>query len=243
LLGYSDAAIADADRAVMNARQIGHAASLMLALANLTHMLCGSYSTAKKLADELVALADDKGAVWWKALGTSEQGYFCSLTGEASKAIYLITSALAVWKSTGSTVFVPMALFYLASAYADAGLFDDAWRCVSEAMATVEVTGERWFEAAIHQRAGEIVLMSHTRDATKAAAHFERALVVARKQQAKSLELRATTSIARLWRDEGKVQEAWQILVPIYRWFTEGLDTRDLKDAKVLLDSLATVDS
>ncbi len=240
LLGYPEAAIADADRAVADARQIGHAASLMLALANLSHMLCGHYPTAKTMVDELVALADDKSAVWWKALGMCEQGYLCSPTGEASNAIHLITSALAVWKSTGSTVFVPMALLHLASAYAEVGLLDDAWRCVGEAMTAVEVTEERWFEAAIHQKAGEIALMSHNPDATKAAAHFERALVVARKQQAKSLELRATTSIARLWRDQGKVQQARQILDPIYRWFTEGFDTCDLKEAKALLDSLAS---
>jgi class 3 adenylate cyclase/predicted ATPase/energy-coupling factor transporter ATP-binding protein EcfA2 len=240
LLGYPEAAIADADRAVADARQIGHAASLMLALANLSHMLCGHYARAKTLVDELVALADDKSAVWWKALGMSEQGYLCSLTGEASSAVHLITSALAVWKSTGSTVFVPMALLHLASAYAEVGLLDDAWRCVGEAMTAIEVTEERWFEAAIHQKAGEIALMSHNPDSTKAAAHFERALDVARKQHAKSLELRATTSMARLWRDEGKVQQARQILDPIYRWFTEGFDTRDLKEAKALLNSLAS---
>jgi predicted ATPase len=88
--------------------------------------------------------------------------------------------------------------------------------------------------------AGEIALMSPERDATKAQAYFERALTVARSQQAKSWELRAAMSMARLWRDQGKREEARQLLAPVYGWFTEGFDTLDLKEAKALLDELAT---
>ena len=87
--------------------------------------------------------------------------------------------------------------------------------------------------------AGEIVLLSPQQDAAKAEAYFEHALAVARKQQTKSWELRAATSLARLWRDQGKVQQARELLAPVYRWFTEGFDTRDLKEAKALLDDLA----
>jgi predicted ATPase len=105
-------------------------------------------------------------------------------------------------------------------------------------MAAVETTKERWFEAEVHRTAGEIALKSLEPDAAKAEAYFERAFSVARQQQAKSLELRASMSLARLWRDQGKVSEARELLAPVYGWFTEGFDTRDLKEAKALLDEL-----
>jgi tetratricopeptide (TPR) repeat protein len=98
---------------------------------------------------------------------------------------------------------------------------------------------ERWYEAETHRIAGEIALMPSNSDAAKAEAFFERALSVARQQQAKSWELRASMSLARLWRDQGKVSEARELLAPAYGWFTEGFDTRDLKDAKALLEDLA----
>ena len=106
-------------------------------------------------------------------------------------------------------------------------------------MTTVVTTNERWFEADIHRIAGEIALMSPQPDAAKAEAYFERALTVARQQQAKSWELRAAMSLARLWRDQGKPQQARELLAPVYGWFTEGFDTRDLKEAKALLEELA----
>ena len=105
-------------------------------------------------------------------------------------------------------------------------------------MTAMETTKERWFEAEIHRIAGEIALMSPEPDAAKAEAYFERALAVARKQQAKSWELRAAMSMARLWRDQGKRDEARDLLAPVYDWFTEGFDTLDLKEAKALLDEL-----
>jgi predicted ATPase len=113
------------------------------------------------------------------------------------------------------------------------------WSCLSEAMTAIERTGETWFEAEVNRIAGEIVLMTSDPDAAKAQGHFEYALAVARKQQAKSWELRAAMSLARLWRDQGKVSEARELLAPVYGWFTEGFDTRDLKEAKALLEELA----
>ena len=105
-------------------------------------------------------------------------------------------------------------------------------------MTAVETTKERWFEAEVNRIAGEIALKSPKPDAAKAEAYFERALSVARQQQAKSWELRASMSLARLWRDQGKVQQARELLAPVYGWFTEGFDTRDLKEAKALLNEL-----
>ena len=106
-------------------------------------------------------------------------------------------------------------------------------------MRAVATTKEKWFEAEVHRIAGDVALLSPERDAAKAEAYFERALEVARRQQAKSWELRAAISLARLWRDQGKVQQARELLAPVYGWFTEGFDTRDLKEAKALLAQLS----
>jgi predicted ATPase len=137
----------------------------------------------------------------------------------------------------GSTVFLPQYLVYLANAHAQLGQIDDAWRCIDEAM-IVEASGETWYEAEVNRVAGETALMAPKPDAAKAAAYFDRALAIARQQQAKSWELRAAMSMARLWRDQGKRDEARDLLAPVYGWFSEGFDTLDLIEAKALLNEL-----
>src|SRR5262249_14110443 len=241
-LGYPEAALMDADHALQDAREIGQATTLMVGLSCTawTQRLCRNYAAASSLLDKLVVLADEKGAAYWKAMGTVQQGDFLALTGRASVAVQTITPALTAMRSTGATAFIPGFLSSLASAYADLGRFDDAWRSIDEAMRAVETTKESWFEAELNRVAGEIALMSPERHTSKAEAHFDRALEVARRQQAKSWELRAAMSLARLWRDQGKVQQARELLAPVYGWFTEGFDTRDLKEAKALLEELAS---
>ena len=133
---------------------------------------------------------------------------------------------------------MPLYLSYLARAYAELGQFDDARRSIEEAMKAVSATKETLCEAEVHRVAGEVALTSHEPDAAKAEMHFERALAVAREQKAKSWELRAAMSMARLWRDQGKRDEARELLAPVYAWFTEGFDTLDLKQARALLDEL-----
>ena len=128
---------------------------------------------------------------------------------------------------------------HLANAYAELGKFDDAWRCIDEASMAMETTKEKWCEAEVNRMSGEIVLRSPNGTRRKQKSIFERALDVARQQQAKSWELRAAMSLARLWRDQGKPQQARELLAPVYGWFTEGFDTRDLKEAKALLEELA----
>ena len=242
LLGRPDAALADVDHALKHARKIGQAATLMhaLALTSSTHIFCGNYAAASALLNELVALADEKSALYWKAWGTVSQGWLLGLSGKASDAVQMITTGINAHRSTGATIYVPMYLSHLMRAYAEVGQFDDAWRCIEEAMRAVVKTKESLWEAEIHRIAGEIALISPELDAAPAEAHFERALVVARQQQAKSWELRAAMSLARLWRDQGKVCEARDLLASVYGWFTEGFDTRDLKEAKALLDSLSS---
>jgi class 3 adenylate cyclase len=219
----------------------GQAATLMASLdyTTLTLIHCGKYALANARADEVVALADEKGSTFWKAMGIMNQGCVLALTGKASDAVHSITSGITAWRSTGARVFMPLYLSYLTRAYADLGRFDDAWRCIDEAITAVETTQERWWEADVHRIAGEIALLSPKPDVAKAEAYFERALAVARQQQAKSWELRASMSLARLWRDQGKVQQARELLAPVYGWFTEGFETRDLKEAKALLEQLA----
>jgi predicted ATPase len=240
LLGYPEAALADSDQALSDARRIGQAASLMWALghAPLTQIHCGNYAAANAQSDEVVPLADEKGTLFWKAFGMMNQGCVLALTGKASDAVHLITVGITAFRSTGGTLWVPLYSSYLASAYAELGKIDDAWRCIGEAMTAVETTKERWCDAEVNRIGGEIALKSPEPDAAKAEAYFERALAVARKQQAKSWELRAAMSMARLWREQGKRDEARHLLAPIYGWFTEGFDTLDLKEAKALLGEL-----
>ena len=244
-LGYPQAALADSEHEVKDAREIGQAATLMFALHHsaLTHILCGNYAAAEAEANEVVALADEKGAMLWQAGGMAFQGCALALTGKASNAVPMITSGITAWRSTGATVWVPLYLAFLTRAYADIGQFDDASRCIGEAMSAVEKTKESWYAAELNRTAGEIVRSSQEPDATKAETYFERALAVARQQQAKSWELRASMSLARLWRDQGKVQRARELLAPAYGWFTEGFDTRDLKEAKALLDELRIIET
>ena len=239
-LGYPEAALADTDHALKIAREIDQAATLMFALAitNFTRIFCRSCATASARIDELIALADEKGALQRKAEGVTQKGCVLALIGEASDSVQTITSGITAWQSTGATVWVPLYLSYLAKAYAELGQIDDAWRCIGEAIKTIETTKERWYEVEVYRMAGEIALKSPER-ATKAEAYFGQALVIARAQQAKSWELRAALSMARLLSAQGEPDKATDLLAPVYGWFTEGFDTSDLKEAKALLDTLA----
>ena len=134
---------------------------------------------------------------------------------------------------------MPWYLSNLARAYAEIDHYAEAWSCIDEAVTAADKAKEKWCDAEIHRTGGEIALMSPEPDAAKAEACFDRALAVARTQQAKSWELRAAISMARLWRDQGKRQQAHDLLAPIYGWFTQGFDTLDLREGKALRDELA----
>jgi predicted ATPase len=240
-LGYPDAALADSQNSVSDARQIGHAATLLFALWGgfWIQQIRGNYPAASVFAEELASLAEEKGALYWKPCGMIARGFLFAATGKPADAIATITGALAAYRSTGARLGIPEDLAYLAKAHSELGQNVDSLRCIGEAMTAVETTKEKWHEAEIHRIAGEITLMSPEPDAAKAEAYFERALAVARAQQAKSWELRAAMSMARVWREQGKREEARELLAPVYGWFTEGFDTLDLKQAKALLDELA----
>jgi predicted ATPase len=241
LLGFCEAALKDIDRALKDAREIGHAPTLLDALVftGTTHFLCGNYAEANEQADETIALADEKGSLFWNAAGMMLQGNSLAMMGKASQAVHLITSGLKALRSTGATASAPQILSDLTRIHTGLDQIDDARRCIGEAIFAAETTKEKIWEAEINRIAGEIALKSPEPQTAEAQSYFARALAVARKQQAKSWELRAAMSMARLWRDQGKREGACELLAPVYGWFTEGFDTRDLKEAKALLDSLA----
>jgi predicted ATPase len=239
-LGYPDAALRDADDALKDAREIGQAATLTHTLGHrpAIYTLCGNFAAAVADTRELVALAEEKGALSWKPWAIMDQGSVLALDGRASDAIEMLSLGIAAFRTTGASIFLPMYLPRLAHAHAELGQFKEAWRCIGEAMTLVETTKEKWCEAEVHRIAGEIAVMLPEPDAAKAEACFERALSVSRTQQAKSWELRAAMSLARLWLDQGKRQQARELLAPVYGWFTEGFDTLDLKEARALLNEL-----
>jgi predicted ATPase/DNA-binding winged helix-turn-helix (wHTH) protein len=240
LLGYPETALRDTYDALKNARETGQAAALMYGLlcATWTHIYCGDYAAANAAVDELIALADEKDASLWKAWGLTTRGWLLALTGKAAEAVHMIASGIAALRSTGTTLWTPLLLSYLARSHAELDQFDNASRCIAEAMTVVEKAKESWCEADVYRIAGEIALMLPAPDEAKAEANFEHALATARAQRAKSWELRAAMSMARLWRDQGKRQQARDLLAPVYGWFTEGFSTADLRMADSLLREL-----
>jgi class 3 adenylate cyclase/predicted ATPase len=237
MLGCPDTALADANHALEDARAGGQAGTLMYAQfhTSLTNVLCANHAAAIAQSEEVVRLADEKNAAIWKALATMQKGCVLALSGKASEGIGMITSGIATYKSTGSRVYLPIFLAHLARAYAEVDQFDDAWHCIGETLSAVETTKERWYEAEINRISGEIALKLPRLGPPQAEIYFERALTIARAQQAKSWELRAAMSVTRFWRDQGMQEKAKALLAPIYGWFTEGFDTHDLKEAKALL--------
>jgi predicted ATPase len=239
LLGYPKTALTETNRALAVAREIDHIPTLLFALSctAVTLVCCREHAAAAANIEECIALAQEK-VPFMEMFAAGWRGCVLAQTGRASDAIQAISAAIAGMRAIGASTWGTAWLTHLALAYSELGKLGDAWRCISEAMTRIETTKERWHQPEVDRIAGEIALMSPDSDAAKAEAYFERALAVARQQQAKSWELRAAMSLARLWRDQGKVQQARDLLAPVYGWFTEGFDTLDLKEAKALLDEL-----
>jgi class 3 adenylate cyclase/tetratricopeptide (TPR) repeat protein len=239
LLGYPEDALVATEHALQIAREVDHPPTLMYILnfSAWIHVWCGNFAKANALFDEFTALKDEIGSVFWGAWGMMQQGCLWALTGKTSCAAQSITNGVDAMRSTGTTMWMPVWLSYLAMAKAEIGQFDEAGRVISEAM--VEAAKEKWYEAEVNRIAGEVLLLAPKSDVAKAEAYFERALAVAKEQQAKSWELRAAMGMARLWRDQGKRHEARDLLASVHGWFTQGLDTINLKEAKRLLGELA----
>jgi tetratricopeptide (TPR) repeat protein len=241
MLGYPDAAVADSETALKEVRGSGNAVATLhtVGLSALMNFMRRDHAQVLSQFKEHVALADAKGALFWSAQARLVRACLMALTGESLEAVRTIKVEHALLRSTGARNVVSLHLAHLALAYADLGQFGEAQHAIDEATLAIETSGERWWEAEVYRIAGEIALKSPEDNVANAQAYFERALTVARQQQAKSWELRAAMSMARLWRDQGKRDEAHELLAPVYGWFTEGFDTLDFKEAKALLDELS----
>ena len=241
-LGYPNSARFDLEQGIRHAREIGQAPTLMyaLAIASAIKLFVGDCIAEIQLLDELAMLAEERGATHWRINEQCCRGSLLTLSGDSSHALPMLTAGISALRSNRATTSTLLYLPWLALAYAQLGKSDEAWHCITEALTLIERSDQRITEAEVRRMTGEIVLKSPDPDAAQAEAYFEQALAIARQQQAKSWELRAAMSLARLWRDQGKVQQARELLAPVYGWFTEGFDTRDLKEAKALLDELAS---
>jgi predicted ATPase len=166
-------------------------------------------------------------------------GWALTAQGKGAEGIAQVRQGLAAYRATGAERERPYYLSLLAEAYGEAGQPEEGLKVLVEALALVDKTGERNWEAEVHRRKGELLLMQQGQKVVKAEECFRQALDTARRQQAKSLQLRAAMSLSRLWQHQGKQEEARQLLAEIYDWFTEGFDTADLKEAKSLLEQLA----
>ena len=241
LLGHPDAALTDTKEALNIGRDSGHSATLTYALnfSVFQNVYCGDYAAANALIEEFNILKDQIGSGFWGGWGLALSGCVSALTGRAAEAVQNITSGVVAMRSTGNTMWAPLFLTHLALANAELGQFNAAWSNIEEAMTAVQVTKENWYEAETNRVAGEIALLGMEADAVKAEAYFASASKIARKQKAKSWELRGATSMARLLCLQGRRGLARDILAPVYGWFTEGFETPDLREAKLLLEGLA----
>jgi predicted ATPase len=240
LLGYPDQAVASMQAALALAQQLAHPMSLTVALYS-SAMLCHlrrEALLAQAQAEAATTIATDQGFPEHVARATPLRGWALAASGQREEGIAQIHQGLAAYQMTGTMAFRPYYLAVLAEASAQVGQTTEGLGALAEALATLATSWARWWEAELHRLRGELLLQHTEAQPEEAEACFQQALDVARRQQAKSLELRAAMSLARLWQQQGKRQEAHDLLAEVYGWFTEGLDTADLQEAKALLAEL-----
>jgi len=241
MLGYPDQALQGIYEVLDLAQELAHPFSLAMALvyAALLHQFRREVQAVQERAEALMTLSTEQGFPVWLAMGTVLRGWALMAQGEEAEGIAQMRQGLAAHQATGSELIRPYYLSLLAEAYGKVGQPEEGLTVLVEALATVDNTGERFWEAALHRRKGELLLIQQGQKVGEAEECFRKALDIARRQQAKSFELRAAMSLSRLWQHQGKQDEARQMLAEIYGWFTEGFDTADLKEAKILLEELA----
>jgi predicted ATPase len=238
-LGFPDLALQKVEAGLALAQRLAHASGLAFALvwAAALHILRREFDLAYRPAEAAVEITRKHRMSAWFGHATVCRGFALVGLGHQAEGIAEIQTGLAAWHVTGSRLLDTQWLGFLAEAHLQAGQFDDARSALDRAAETAAATGESHYQAELCRLRGEI--LTKTGEDAEAASWFLRAIDTARSQQAKSLELRAATSLARLWRDQGKQAEARDLLGPVYGWFTEGFDTADLKEAKTLLNELA----
>jgi len=244
LLGYPDQALTRSRAALTLAQEVNHPVST--AIVWMRDIIFSQYlheaRTVQQRAEALLTLCNEQrisaflaSSITWRGWGLAEQG----LTEEG---IQQIEQGLATARATGLELYRPHHLGLLAEAYGKAGQIKEGLTALAEALAAVDRTGERMWETELYRLKGQLTLQSESQSpespTREAEACFQKAIEIARRQSAKSLELRAVMSLSRLWQSQGKKKEAWKMLAEIYNWFTEGFDTVDLKEAKALLEEL-----
>jgi predicted ATPase len=207
-----------------------------LSLGAVLLSLLGNDAALDKRADELVAVTTEQGFPQWRAAGTIHRGWITVKSGDVGEGISLLRSGSTTFRATGTEAWMPHHIVLLARAFEIAGQIDEGVTLLDDALQIAERTGVRWLEAEPNRYKGQLLLRQGHADAAEEL--YRKALSIAREQEAKLWELRAAVSFARLRRDQGRRAEARELLAPVYGWFTEGFDTPDLKEAKVLLDEL-----
>ena len=203
------------------------------------HQFRGEWAIVRAQSDRLIALAEDLSYAMGMAVGRILRGAALTIIESDEVGMREMRTGLAAYLATGTRVEQPYYLTLLAEVMRTRGLVEEGLAILDEARDRVQETGERYFEAEIHRTRGALLLARRDAHIMEATASYQRAIEIARMQGARSLELRASASLARPWRDQGKCAEARDLLAPIYGWFTEGFDTPILQDAKALLDELA----
>jgi predicted ATPase len=245
LLGYPDQARQRSLEALALAQELSHPFSVAFALIHVIHVhrFSRELKAIQQRAKELSALSTEHGFPMTLAFGDVHQGWALAEQGQGKEGIIQIRHAIDTWSATGSTLFFKPFLFaMLAEAYGKAGSPQEGLTLLTDALAVVNTTGERFWEAERYRLKGDLTLQSELRPSQvkvqdEAEVWFHRAIDTSRQQSAKSLELRAVMSLSRLWRQQGKNAQARKMLAESYGWFTEGFDTSDLIEARMLLES------
>jgi class 3 adenylate cyclase/predicted ATPase len=239
-LGYPDQALAMGRKALALAQKLSHPFSLAVALdyVAMLHQFRREPRAVLKRTEAAVALCAKQGFAYYLAWGTTMQGWARVAQGQDEEGMVQIRQGLAALRATGAALRLPYYLALLAEACGQTGQAEEGLTLLAEALAQVHKTGETWTEAELYRLKGELLLSLSADNHTEAEACFHQALGMARHRHAKSLELRAALSLSRLWQQQSKHNEAQKVLADIYHWFSEGLDTPDLQEARALLEEL-----
>jgi adenylate cyclase len=240
-LGYPEQALTRSQESLALARELSHPFTEANALvyASYVHWLRGESRAVLEGAEALIALAGEHGFLEFVGIGTFQRATALADRGQLQEGIAGMRAILEAMRAAGLVLGLPGMLAMLAKAHGKAGQAEEGLELLDEAQGLLAKTGERTAEAEVHRVKGELLLARSPSDPAGAKASFREALEVARRQSAKSWELRAATSLARLWQSQGKRDEARDLLAPVCAWFSEGFDTNDLRDARALLEELA----
>jgi adenylate cyclase len=241
LLGYPVQALGRSHEACRLAEGLVHPLTLAYTFAHLAmfHQYRRERDETRRHAEATMRISREQGFPFWLGIGLILQGWACATQPQPAEQIAFMHEGLTIYRATDAALFLPYFLTLLAETYGAASQPDAGLRLLDEARTVIDSTQERFYEAEVQRVQGELVLAQEADQHGLAETCFQHALDIARRQQAKSWELRAATSLGRLWQQQGKRQKAHDLLAPVYAWFTEGFDTADLQEAKALLDALA----